>query len=212
VRTLLLPRTLLCGFASNSGVCHGTEWKDITAGSADRLKSSAKSKRHYAGWDSGARCIGADPVPRSAAASEGAANPGQAAEVGSSPSINFSIERMQRAGIVMMPLACAFWGLARSPTLWQMTLRSASSLKSHPTVAHSIARVCGSADKYCQDGSGWALSSQRMMTRGQSWRISVSQAYDSGCRIITDYRPACCDSAATPLRQVPTARPYRCPT
>jgi hypothetical protein len=116
---------------------------------------------------------------------------------------------MQRAGIVMMPLACAFLGLARSPTLWQMTLRSASSLKSHPTVAHSIARVCGSADKYCQDGSGWALSSQRMMTRGQSWRISGSQAYDSASRIITDYRPACCDSAATPLRQVPTARPCR---
>jgi hypothetical protein len=73
----------------------------------------------------------------------------------------------------MIPLACAFLGFSRSPTLWQTTLLSSSSFKSHPTVAHSIGRVRGSADRNCQEGSGCALSCQRMMTSGHSWRIGL---------------------------------------
>ena len=82
-------------------------------------------------------------------------------------SVRRSIEITQRAGIVMIPLACALSGLSRSPTLWQSTLTSASSFKSQPTVAHSMARVAGSCERCRQDGMGWALSCQRMMTNGQ---------------------------------------------
>lgn len=71
----------------------------------------------------------------------------------------------------MIPLACAFFGFSRSPTLWQITLATSSSLNSQPTVAHSIGRVRGRSERWRQAGLGWELSSQRMMTSGQSVRM-----------------------------------------
>ena len=84
--------------------------------------------------------IRADTVSRSAAA-------GPAEEVGPSSSVSFSTDKTQRVGIVMIPLACAYWGLLRSPTFWQTTFTSSVSFNSHPTVATSTAVVSGSADR-----------------------------------------------------------------
>jgi hypothetical protein len=85
------------------------------------------------------------------------------------------MEMTQRVGIVMIPLACALWGLSRSPTLWHSTFTSSPSFNSQPTVAHSMARVAGSCERCRQAGSGWALSSQRMMTNGQFFCIAIPQ-------------------------------------
>lgn len=85
------------------------------------------------------------------------------------------MEMTQRVGIVMIPLACALWGVSRSPTLWHSTFTSSPSFSSQPTVAHSIARVAGSCDRCRQAGSGCALSSQRMMTKGQLSCIAFPQ-------------------------------------
>jgi hypothetical protein len=38
-----------------------------------------------------------------------------------------------------------------------------------------MARVVGSCDRCLQAGSGWALSSQRMMTKGQFFCIAIPQ-------------------------------------
>lgn len=57
------------------------------------------------------------------------------------------MERTQRVGIVMIPLACAFSGEARSPMFWARTLISSVSLMSQPTDATSTGFCSGSVAK-----------------------------------------------------------------
>ena len=108
---------------------NGSQRKDIQARWNNRFFQGALQQNHFSDRE-GYGCVGAV-----SAAGQGR----REEEVAISSSI--SIESMQRAGIVMTPLTCAFSGSPRSRTLWQTTFTSALSLSSQPTAkeAHSTA-------------------------------------------------------------------------